>query len=274
MATTIRITDTASALAYLDSIDETYERSKDPDCLVERGACSRCGGSGQYSFNMMDGSRCYGCNGTGGYYVRRVNTVAYARKAKTAANRRRKADEKRARRAAAHAAAAEKAATLGANALEVLRGHFDDDSTHIADWNAFCEAVDAYCGEHGAPDATFEVNAKARELRRLEVEAAKAKAKAEANARSTYVGTIGQRSEFTLRLTHEIESGNAYGAVYLYFFLDDDGNAYKWASSRPKGLEKGETYTGKATVKAHNKYEGLKQTVLTRATFAGAALAS
>lgn len=27
--------------------------------------CSRCGGSGQYSFNQIDGSRCYGCNGSG-----------------------------------------------------------------------------------------------------------------------------------------------------------------------------------------------------------------
>lgn len=27
--------------------------------------CSRCGGSGRYSFNMMDGDKCYGCNGSG-----------------------------------------------------------------------------------------------------------------------------------------------------------------------------------------------------------------
>ena len=27
--------------------------------------CTRCGGSGSYSFNMLHGSRCYGCNGTG-----------------------------------------------------------------------------------------------------------------------------------------------------------------------------------------------------------------
>lgn len=27
--------------------------------------CGRCGGCGSYSFNMTDGSRCYGCNGTG-----------------------------------------------------------------------------------------------------------------------------------------------------------------------------------------------------------------
>lgn len=27
--------------------------------------CSRCGGSGRFSFNLMHGSKCYGCNGTG-----------------------------------------------------------------------------------------------------------------------------------------------------------------------------------------------------------------
>lgn len=27
--------------------------------------CSRCGGSGKYSFNLMHGTKCYGCNGTG-----------------------------------------------------------------------------------------------------------------------------------------------------------------------------------------------------------------
>ena len=27
--------------------------------------CSRCGGSGRFSFNLIHGSKCYGCNGTG-----------------------------------------------------------------------------------------------------------------------------------------------------------------------------------------------------------------
>ena len=31
----------------------------------EHETCSRCGGSGEYSFNLRDGSRCYGCNGIG-----------------------------------------------------------------------------------------------------------------------------------------------------------------------------------------------------------------
>lgn len=27
--------------------------------------CGRCGGGGEYSYNAMDGTRCYGCGGTG-----------------------------------------------------------------------------------------------------------------------------------------------------------------------------------------------------------------
>lgn len=33
--------------------------------LFEAQVCGRCGGCGEYSFNQMDGSRCYGCGGHG-----------------------------------------------------------------------------------------------------------------------------------------------------------------------------------------------------------------
>jgi len=33
--------------------------------IFESTECSRCGGSGEYSFNQLDGTRCYGCNGSG-----------------------------------------------------------------------------------------------------------------------------------------------------------------------------------------------------------------
>lgn len=33
--------------------------------LFDRQECTRCGGSGRYSFNALDGDRCYGCGGTG-----------------------------------------------------------------------------------------------------------------------------------------------------------------------------------------------------------------
>jgi hypothetical protein len=37
----------------------------------ESQTCGRCNGSGHYSFNMMDGTRCYGCGGSGVVYTKR-----------------------------------------------------------------------------------------------------------------------------------------------------------------------------------------------------------
>src|SRR5678815_5107110 len=33
--------------------------------MIASQACGRCGGTGRYSFNLMDGDRCYGCGGSG-----------------------------------------------------------------------------------------------------------------------------------------------------------------------------------------------------------------
>ena len=37
----------------------------------ETKTCSRCGGSGHYSFNLMHGTMCYGCNGKGIQFTKR-----------------------------------------------------------------------------------------------------------------------------------------------------------------------------------------------------------
>jgi hypothetical protein len=37
--------------------------------------CGRCGGSGSYSFNMVDGSRCYGCAGSGQAWPRDLGAL-------------------------------------------------------------------------------------------------------------------------------------------------------------------------------------------------------
>jgi hypothetical protein len=42
----------------------------------EAKSCGRCGGSGKYSFNQIDGDRCYGCGGTGIVRTKR-GTAAY-----------------------------------------------------------------------------------------------------------------------------------------------------------------------------------------------------
>jgi hypothetical protein len=45
--------------------------------IFEHATCGRCGGSGKYSFNMMDGTRCYGCNGAG-YVLTKRGAAAQA----------------------------------------------------------------------------------------------------------------------------------------------------------------------------------------------------
>lgn len=45
----------------------------------ERETCGRCGGSGHYSYNQIDGTRCYGCGGTGKRLTKRGSAaVAFA----------------------------------------------------------------------------------------------------------------------------------------------------------------------------------------------------
>lgn len=38
--------------------------------VFDTEACGRCGGSGHYSYNQIDGTRCYGCGGSGKKIVR------------------------------------------------------------------------------------------------------------------------------------------------------------------------------------------------------------
>jgi hypothetical protein len=39
--------------------------------LFESKTCTRCGGSGQHSYNQRDGTRCFGCNGSGSVLTKR-----------------------------------------------------------------------------------------------------------------------------------------------------------------------------------------------------------
>lgn len=41
------------------------------DDVLETEACGRCGGTGHYSYNQVDGTRCYGCGGSGRRYTKR-----------------------------------------------------------------------------------------------------------------------------------------------------------------------------------------------------------
>ena len=99
----------------------------------------------------------------------------------------------------------------------------------------------------------------AREVER----ARKAAERASADAVSIHVGEVGERLTINITDCALLTSwANDYGTTYLYKMHDAAGNVYIWfASSR---FDHSAPCAIKATVKAHDERDGVKQTVLTR----------
>lgn len=92
-----------------------------------------------------------------------------------------------------------------------------------------------------------------------------AEEKAKALKPSQWQGEIGKRSVFKgLKVEKVIASEGQYGTTYIHKFRDADGNVFTWFSSAGS-LDEGKTYNITATVKGHDDYKGVLQTILTRA---------
>ena len=55
----------ADSYKGMEIIGEPFENEKGRLYVKIKGTCPRCGGSGHYSYNSLDGTRCYGCGGSG-----------------------------------------------------------------------------------------------------------------------------------------------------------------------------------------------------------------
>lgn len=112
---TIRIKDTASALAYLASVEVALPAPVDADGNIKvRRYCGRCGGTGQYPSALHQGI-CLECGGQPHRmsWVETTSAVAFARKQKTRiADERRKQAKRDAKIAAEQAEAEAKLAAL------------------------------------------------------------------------------------------------------------------------------------------------------------------
>lgn len=79
---------------------------------------------------------------------------------------------------------------------------------------------------------------------------------------SKFVGEIGQRRDFKLRVTRAIPLNTYYGGT-MYSFEDDNKNVFVWRASSAQ-LTVGTVQNVRGTIKAHNIYNDVEQTVLTR----------
>jgi hypothetical protein len=83
-------------------------------------------------------------------------------------------------------------------------------------------------------------------------------------AQSTFQGTVGKRTDFVLQVTRIVDLySEMYGASAMHLLQDSAGNRFVWKTASDR-LETGATYKVKGTVKAHDSYKNVQQTVLSR----------
>lgn len=91
---------------------------------------------------------------------------------------------------------------------------------------------------------------------------------------SEYVGEVGKRQTFDIAKFKLVTSWEGqFGTTYLYKFTDTNGNVLVWFASgcfghwddtKQKYIEEENVSKIKATVKAHNERDGVKQTIINR----------
>ena len=85
-------------------------------------------------------------------------------------------------------------------------------------------------------------------------------------AASKHVGAVGEKLDdvpVTVLATRVMDG--TYGPTTLVRMRDGDGNVFTWFASGSKDFAAGGQFRMKATVKKHETYEGVDQTVVTRA---------
>jgi len=84
-------------------------------------------------------------------------------------------------------------------------------------------------------------------------------------ANSKHVGTVGERVELTLTCERNFSYNTQFGTTYVNICRDADGNVIVYKGTNE--FQRGSTYTGKATIKAHDQRNGVAQTLIARPSF-------
>ena len=246
--------------------------------------CPRCGGAGGSDKWQFTGWTCYECGGTGKSarpHIYKKYTPEYEAKL----------NERRAKRAAKKLAEAE-AKAGETRAKWLANNQFDENgNTYIVvgDTYAVKDALkalgakyDSFLGWHinhaisGYNTAVVNIKDIATETLygyvfdyTVDIQKLTQPEEATEEKISNYYGNIGDKIEMELTLDHTAWYENNFrpwehNTTYIYNMVDDNGNVFVWKTSKGIGIENGTRLTVKGTIKEHNEYAGVKQTVLTR----------
>ena len=282
----------ADSYKDMEIIGEPFKNEKGRLYVKVKGVCPRCGGSGHYSYNQMDGTRCYGCMGSG-ISIQKVR--AYTEKEYTrmqAANERARAKKEAEKEAKARDLVEnatkykhEVALKLGFGENEKAYLVYGDDTFAIKDrlkklgarfdptlkW-FFAEEValpegyklcemsfdELYNYNINTKWAEFKEDAKAIVSRRIN----------ELKGPSTSEYYPGAEKERIRNITAKVASIRGFEGMYGYtsVYTFTSGNyVFVWMTAKcDLDLTAGETVDLTGTIKKFDEYMGIKQTHLTR----------
>ena len=282
----------ADSYKDMQIVSEPFENEKGRLFVKVKGVCPRCGGSGHYSYNQMDGTRCYGCNGSGTAIltVRAYSEKEYNRMqtANDRARAKREAEkEVKARDLIENAAKYkhEVALKLGFGEDEKVYLVYGDDTYAIKDelkrlgarfdptlkWFFSKEVAlpegyklygmsfdELYTYNPQTKWAEFKEDAKAIVSRKM----------VELKGPSTSKFYPGTEKERIRNITAKVKSirgfEGAYGYTAIYTFTSED-YVFVWMSSKcDVDFAVGDTVDLTGTIKKFDEYAGIKNTYLTR----------
>ena len=90
--------------------------------------------------------------------------------------------------------------------------------------------------------------------------------RAKEESKSRHIGEIKERITFRGHVVFTTSFEGSFGPVFIWKFQDEDGNNFTWfASSDLEDIEIGNEVTVTGSVKKHGEYNGILETVITRA---------
>ena len=274
----------AKSYENMEVMSEPYAYDNDPKKLYVRvkGPCHRCGGSGHYSYNQIDGTRCLACRGSGvevkkvRWYTDKQREALDRAADKCAAVKAAKVEERRVKFAARNAFGFGEAGFINllkgdqnvinewAHETDPCRARYNTmfgwfcpstlavenlpENVELVrlDWEKVADENDP---EHLSIKDEVDVKTVIREL------------VGKPESQSEYQGEINDWLEEKVTIKRNIAVDNRYGNSHMHIMEDERGNIYLW-STASKDLPEGSEYNMRMKVKDHKEYNGEKQTIV------------
>lgn len=230
--TTMTSTPQFGDIRTIDGVEHVFEQ------------CQRCSGTGHFSYNPIDGTRCFDCRGRRGSWEE-----------KGASERRAKRREAYARRVQ-EKANAEAAALPGKIAATIQAHPILADLLKLDDYSGFLGSLRSQLESKGTLSDRQAASATKILLERAEraAHAENDRRNRAATAPAGPIGEIGERREFTGKVIwfdyflNRFSYSEKYDTVML---VATDEGVIKWKTSQNISLERGQQITFTATIKEH-----------------------